>query len=90
MVTGPSPAPMPDYSPEYTGAKLTIFTAVFVPIQICCVALRYLARYLVEGPWGMDDIVVLTSLVLQLGMAGLAVGKYGLFFECRLVSEQKC
>lgn len=76
MVTGPSPASVPDYSAEYTGAKLTVFTAIFVPIQIFCVALRYLARYLVKGPWGLDDIVVLTSLVLQLAMAGLAIGKH--------------
>ena len=66
----------PNYDAAYSGDKLTTFTAVFVPVQILCVALRYLARYLVEGPWGLDDIVVLTSLVLQMCMAGLAIGQY--------------
>ena len=65
-----------DYDAAYSGDKLITFTAVFVPVQILCVALRYLARYVVEGPWGLDDIVVLTSLVLQMCMAGLAIGQY--------------
>lgn len=62
-------------SPEYNGTKLLTFTAVFIPTQIIAVALRYLARYLVEGPWGLDDIVVLTSLALQLCMGGLSIGR---------------
>lgn len=62
-------------SPEYSGTKLLTFTAVFVPTQIVAVGLRYLARYLVEGPWGLDDIVVLTSLTLQVCMAGLSIGR---------------
>lgn len=61
-------------SPEYSGAKLLTFTAIFIPVQIIAVGLRYLARYLVEGPWGLDDIVVLTSLSLQMCMAGLSIG----------------
>lgn len=68
---------MPDsssLSPEYSGTKLLTFTAVFVPIQVVAVGLRYLARYLVEGPWGLDDVVVLTSLSLQMCMAGLSIG----------------
>lgn len=59
---------------EYSGAKLVIFTAIFVPILIVCVVLRYLTRYLIRGPWGLDDWVVLASLMLQLSMAGVAIG----------------
>lgn len=61
-------------SPIYTGDKLLIFTAIYVPVQISCVALRYLSRYLVEGPWGLDDAVIMSSLVLQMCMAGLSIG----------------
>lgn len=64
----------PDTSPVYNGDKLLIFTAIYVPVQVACVALRYLSRYLVEGPWGLDDAVVMTSLLLQMCMAGLSVG----------------
>ena len=62
-------------SPEYNGAKLLTFTAVFIPTQIIAVALRYLARYLVEGPWGLDDILIFTSLSLQMCMAGISIGR---------------
>ncbi|MCJ1245407.1 hypothetical protein MMC30_002611 [Trapelia coarctata] len=61
-------------SSEFSGKKLVVFTAVFIPVQISCVALRYLARYLIKGPWGLDDIVVFTSLILQLCMAAIAIG----------------
>lgn len=62
-------------SPEYCGKKLVIFTIIFIPVQIFCVALRYLARYVIHGPWGLDDAVVLTSLICQLCMAGLSIGE---------------
>lgn len=61
-------------SPEYNGTKLLEFTAIFMPTQIIAVALRYLARYVVKGPWGMDDAIVLTSLSLQMCMGGLSIG----------------
>ena len=61
-------------SPEYNGAKLLTFTAVFIPTQIIAVGLRYLSRYLVTGPWGADDIIIVTSLCLQMVMAGLSIG----------------
>ena len=63
-------------SPEYNGTKLLTFTAIFIPTQIIAVALRYLARYLVEGPWGLDDILILTSLTLQICMGGISIGRW--------------
>ena len=66
---------MDETSSEYRGRRLLIFTACFIPIQIFCVALRYLARYLVKGPWGLDDIVVFTSLTFQLCLAGISIGE---------------
>ena len=65
---------MSDSSPAYEGRRLIIFTAIFIPVQITCVALRYFSRYLVEGAWGLDDILVMTSLALQIGMAGISLG----------------
>lgn len=63
------------YTSAYSGNKLLIFTAIFVPVQIFCVALRYLSRYLVDGSWGLDDILIVTSLVLQMGQAGVSIGE---------------
>lgn len=62
-------------SPEYSATKLVVFTTVFIPVQIICVALRYLARFLINGPWGLDDVLVMFSLVCQLCMAGISIGE---------------
>ena len=70
-----STAVMDETSSEYRGRRLLIFTACFIPVQIFSVALRYLARYLVKGPWGLDDIVVFTSLTFQLCLAGISIGE---------------
>lgn len=64
------PAP----SAEYNGNKLIIFTGLFIPLQILCVALRYLARHMIKGPWGLDDLLILPSLILQLCQAGVDIG----------------
>ena len=61
-------------SPEYNGTKLLKFTAVFIPTQIIAVGLRYLARHVAKGTWGIDDVIVMTSLSLQMCMAGLSIG----------------
>ena len=63
-----------ELSNAYSGNKLLVFTAIFIPAQVICVTLRYLARYLVKGPWGLDDAVVLLSLALQLSMGAISVG----------------
>ena len=65
-----------DAPDSYSGNRLIIFTSIFVPIQIVCVAFRYLARYLVKGSWGLDDIVVMTSLIMQICLAGLCIGRF--------------
>ena len=62
-------------SPEYIGHKLLIYTAIFVPAQVICVSLRYVCRYLVKASWGLDDLIVLASLVLQICMGGICVGQ---------------
>ncbi|KAL9122552.1 MAG: hypothetical protein Q9187_000895 [Circinaria calcarea] len=74
MAVPPSSTVGPEASAEYSGDKLIIFTAIFIPVQIFCVALRYFVRYLIKGQWGLDDIVVLISLLLQLCMAGISIG----------------
>lgn len=58
---------------EYSGDTLLVVTVIFIPIIMLCVALRYLSRYLVCGGWGLDDVLIFTSLILQLGMAVIAI-----------------
>ncbi|EDN93581.1 hypothetical protein SS1G_09448 [Sclerotinia sclerotiorum 1980 UF-70] len=57
----------------YHGTRLVIFTAIWIPVLVICVALRYFARWMIRGPWGIDDILVFTSLFLQLGQAGISI-----------------
>ncbi|KNG88224.1 hypothetical protein ANOM_004573 [Aspergillus nomiae NRRL 13137] len=60
--------------PVYIGDRLLIFTALFVPLQIFCVVLRFISRYKVRTPWGLDDAVILFALAQQMGMAGISIG----------------
>ena len=62
--------------PVYIGDRLLIFTALFVPLQIFCVALRFISRYKVRTPWGLDDAVILFALAQQMGMAGISIGSW--------------
>lgn len=77
MASGqPIPGLPPASDGEYSGHALIIFTAIFIPVQIICVALRYLARWVIKGPWGFDDILVFISLLLQLILAGISIGEH--------------
>lgn len=59
---------------EYIGNRLLIFTAVFLPLQIVCVGLRYLTLYFAPKSWGWDDLVIFVALAEQLAMAAIAFG----------------
>ncbi|KAF7596792.1 hypothetical protein BBP40_012391 [Aspergillus hancockii] len=63
----------PDEVPAYIGDRLLIMTALFVPLQIFCVALRFYARRQVHTKWAFDDAVILFALAEQMGMAGLSI-----------------
>ena len=49
-------------------------TIVLVPIQVICVALRLFVRYRSLMKFGLDDLVVILSLVGQLALAGVIFG----------------
>lgn len=63
------------HNAEWRGDRLLIFVGFFIPIQVICVALRYLAGRLAQRPWGLDDLLVFTSLALQMALAGLSIGE---------------
>lgn len=62
-----------ELSNAYSGRKVLIFTAIYIPAQVICVALRYLSRYLVRGSWGFDDILIMASLSLQIALGIISV-----------------
>jgi hypothetical protein len=53
-----------------------LFTYIFMPLQVLCVLLRYLSRYIVRHAWGADDIMVFVSLLFQLGLGAITIGVY--------------
>lgn len=59
---------------EYAGYTLVVFTGIFIPVQIMFVGLRFYARYTLHA-WGWDDLIVLVSLVMQLIIGALCIGK---------------
>jgi len=59
---------------EYCGNRLLIVSIVLVPIQVICVALRVFVRYRSQMKFGLDDLVVVLSLVGQLAIAGVIFG----------------
>jgi hypothetical protein len=57
----------------YTGHSLVLFTAIFIPVQVIAVALRYKARWML-AVWGFDDYIVLVSLAMQVIIGALCIG----------------
>jgi hypothetical protein len=46
----------------------------FLVIQITFVSLRGGTKWLIKGIWGYDDLLVLGSLLLQIGLVAIAFG----------------
>lgn len=62
-----------EISSDYSGRRVFVFTAIYIPVQVIFVALRYLSRYLVRGPWGFDDILIMASLSFQVIMGTITL-----------------
>jgi hypothetical protein len=67
--------PLEDDS-TFRGNRVIIFTAIWIPVQIICIVLRYVARWMINGPWVKDDILIFTALFLQICQAGVDISKY--------------
>lgn len=67
--------PPGDVDSTYGGHSALVFTGIFLGLQLIVVWLRYITKIVVNVKWGSDDILVLASLVLQIGLAAIAFGK---------------
>ncbi|KAI0428587.1 putative alpha-xylosidase [Xylaria sp. FL1042] len=61
-------------SDEYIGWRLYVFVAVFTPLQVTLVLLRFYAARLISRTHGADDWLVVSAILGQLVMVGLAIG----------------
>lgn len=75
----------PGYLQEYTGDQLLVIAIVFIPLNVMFVAMRFLARSLQKAPLGLDDILVIPSLILCLSLSAIGICKY----TCLLTSKEE-
>ncbi|ROW10487.1 hypothetical protein VMCG_02038 [Cytospora schulzeri] len=59
---------------EFIGTRLTVFIAFFTPLQLLVVIMRFIARRLTARPRGIDDYLVIASLLSQFVASGIAIG----------------
>lgn len=67
---------------EYVGNRLTVFIALFTPLQLVVVVLRFVARRLTARRHGIDDWLVITCLLSQFIATGIAIGQYTWAIHC--------
>lgn len=57
----------PEYVSAYSGKQLIAVAVAFVPIILIFVSLRFYSRHLSGTKWGLDDYLILASVILQIG-----------------------
>jgi hypothetical protein len=62
------------FDPSYDGHSALAFTGFFLAVQIIFVSLRVGTKWFIKGIWGYDDLMVLVTLLFQIGIAAIAVG----------------
>lgn len=62
-------------SDENLGWQLEVFIAVFTPLEVACVALRFWARSLSVARYDASDWLVLAALIGQIVAAGIAISR---------------
>jgi len=65
----------PDFIAAYRGDELIAVSAVFIPIILGAVCLRFYCRSLSGSGWGADDYLVLLALFCQVGSSVLSICK---------------
>ncbi|KAN0113246.1 hypothetical protein V8E51_006197 [Hyaloscypha variabilis] len=60
------------FDPSYDGHSALAFTGLFLAVQIIFVSLRVGTKWFIKGIWGYDDLMVLLTLLFQIGIAAIA------------------
>ncbi|KAI9644955.1 hypothetical protein NHQ30_006990 [Ciborinia camelliae] len=63
----------PDILREYSGRQLMVVAIIFIPINIIFVFMRFFSRRLKKSPLGLDDLLVIPTLILCLTLSILAI-----------------
>lgn len=79
MASPPTPATFPPEYFEEDRGPLTRRTAVaFLVLEVVIVASRFLSRRLVSAKLGLDDLLVIPSLIISLRVCIVAIGMLSL------------
>lgn len=62
-------------SSEYVGDRAVIFTGIFLGVQIVAVALRFYARALTPRKYGLDDWLVVASLLSAVASSAVSISE---------------
>ena len=62
-------------SPASTGGHVLILVGILIVLEVVCVGLRYLSRYLSRAPWGVEDSLILAAFICQMATNGAAIGE---------------
>jgi hypothetical protein len=68
-------------SPEYIGWQLEVFIGVFLPLQVIAVAARFYAQSRADSKFGLDDWLVIASLLGQFVTGGICIGTCGSWYS---------
>ena len=65
----------PQYLEAYNGHELVVFAIMFIVLDIICVTLRISARHLSKARPGLDDYLVVLSLIFCVAICGIWISK---------------
>ena len=81
MAAPAQPTLTPEYIEAYSGGQLIAVAIAFIPILLFFVGLRFYARHLSKTARGLDDWIVLASLIIQIGASAVAICKFIGYFS---------
>ena len=85
MSNHPQPTFPPEYAKEDIGYITRNVSIAFIVLELVFVGLRYLAQHMAGEKSGVDDILMLPSLILCLGMDVSALGHTRNSYICQSV-----
>ena len=62
-------------SSEYIGSVLSNTAIAFIVLETIFVGFRYVSRYMLSAPTGVDDFLVPVAWIFNLAMCGVTLGE---------------
>ena len=81
----------PQYLEAYIGHELVAVAVMFIVLDIICVTLRISARHLSKARLGLDDYLIIPSLMICVGVCAICISKLAnnILGNCRLPKSSR-